>query len=219
MRAIQVASAGGELELVERKDPQPGPGQVRVKVEACGICHSDAFVKHGGFPGLTYPRIPGHEVAGVVDVIGEGVTAWKLGDRVGVGWHGGHCFTCEPCRRGRFIDCRNAKVTGMTHDGGYAELMVTPWEACARIPDALPAVDAGPLLCAGITTYNSLRNSGARPGDTVAVQGIGGLGHLGIQYARRMGFRVVALSSGESKRSVEPTSSWPPRRTARPCAP
>lgn len=205
MRAIQIASPGGDFQLVEREDPRPGPGQVRVKVEACGICHSDAFVKQGGSPRLVYPRIPGHEVAGVVDALGEGVTAWTIGDRVGVGWHGGHCFTCEPCRRGRFIDCRNAKITGMTHDGGYAELMVTPWEACARIPDSLPAAEAGPLLCAGITTYNSLRNSGARPGDTVAVQGIGGLGHLGIQYARRMGFRVIALSSGDSKRELATT--------------
>jgi len=187
---------------VEREDPQPGAGEVRVKVEACGICHSDAFVKQGTFPGLKFPRIPGHEVAGTVDAVGEGVTAWSVGDRVGVGWHGGHCFTCEPCRRGRFIDCKNAKITGISHDGGYAELMVTPWEACARIPDELPAADAGPLLCAGITTYNALRNSGARPGDTVAVQGVGGLGHLAIQYANRMGFRVVALSSSDDKRAL-----------------
>jgi len=202
MRAIQVANAGGDFQLVEREEPRPGPGQVRVKVEACGICHSDAIVKHGGFPGLSYPRIPGHEVAGVIDAIGEGMTPWKLGDRVGVGWYGGHCFTCDPCRRGLFMDCRNAKITGITHDGGYAEKMITPWEACARIPDELPAADAGPLLCAGITTYNALRNCGARAGDTVAVQGIGGLGHLGIQYARRMGFRVVALSSGASKQAL-----------------
>lgn len=202
MRAVQVGSAGGELQVVQREEPKPGPGQVRLKVEACGVCHSDAFVVHGGFPGVAYPRVPGHEVAGVVDMVGEGVTAWTVGDRLGVGWHGGHCFTCEPCRRGRFIDCLNSKITGITHDGGYAELMVTPWEACARIPDELPAADAGPLLCAGITTYNSLRNSGARPGDTVAVQGVGGLGHLAIQYARRMGFRVVALSGSSSKREL-----------------
>jgi alcohol dehydrogenase, propanol-preferring len=202
MKAVQVSKAGGEFEIVEREDPQPGPGQVRVKVEACGICHSDAFVKHGGFPGLTYPRIPGHEVAGVVDMVGEGVTAWSVGERVGVGWHGGHCFTCNACRRGQFINCEKAKITGITHDGGYAELMVTPWEACARIPEELAAADTGPLLCAGITTYNSLRNSGARPGDTVAVQGIGGLGHLAIQYARRMGFRVVAISGSDSKRAL-----------------
>lgn len=188
--------------MVEREDPQPGPGQVRVAVEACGICHSDAFVKHGGFPSLVYPRIPGHEVAGKVDAVGEGVTRWKIGDRVGVGWHGGHCFTCDPCRRGRFIDCKNAKITGLSHDGGYAERMVTPWEACAALPEGLAAVDAGPLLCAGITTYNSLRNSGARAGDTVAVHGIGGLGHLAIQYAHQMGFRVVAISTSESKRAL-----------------
>lgn len=201
MRAVQISKAGGDFEVVEREDPQPGPGQVRVAVEACGICHSDAFVKYG-YPGLVYPRIPGHEIAGKVDMVGEGVTRWKVGDRVGVGWHGGHCFTCDPCRRGRFINCENAKVTGVSHDGGYAELMVTPWEACASIPEGLPAADAGPLLCAGITTYNSLRNSGARPGDTVAVHGIGGLGHLGIQYAHQMGFRVVAISSGDSKRAL-----------------
>lgn len=202
MKAVQVSNPGGDFEIVERDDPQPGAGQVRVKVEACGVCHSDALVKHGGFPGLSYPRVPGHEVAGVVDAVGEGVTAWSVGDRVGVGWHGGHCFTCEPCRRGQFINCQNGRITGITHDGGYAELMVAPWEACARIPEQLPAADAGPLLCAGITTYNSLRNCGARPGDTVAVQGIGGLGHLAIQYARRMGFRVVALSGSDSKREL-----------------
>ncbi len=202
MKAVQISKAGGDFAVVEREDPQPGPGQVRIAVEACGVCHSDAFVKFGGFPGLTYPRIPGHEVAGKVDAVGAGVTRWKIGDRVGVGWHGGHCFTCDPCRRGRFIDCKNAKITGMSHDGGYAERMVTPWEACASIPEGLPAVDAGPLLCAGITTYNSLRNSGARAGDTVAVHGIGGLGHLAIQYANQMGFRVIAISGSESKRAL-----------------
>ena len=170
MKVMEVREAGGPFILAEREIPEPGPGQVRVKVAACGICHSDAFVKFGGFPGLTLPRVPGHEVAGVVDAVGEGVTAWKPGERVGVGWHGGHCFQCKACRRGLFINCPNGKVTGVSFDGGYGEYMVAPWEALARMPDGLEFVDAGPLLCAGITTYNSLRNSGARPGDTVAIQ-------------------------------------------------
>jgi D-arabinose 1-dehydrogenase-like Zn-dependent alcohol dehydrogenase len=160
------------------------------------------FVKSGAFPGIELPRIPGHEVAGVVDEVGENVTGFAAGDRVGVGWHGGHCHRCEPCRRGRFINCERAKITGISFDGGYAEYMVCPWEAAARIPDELSAVEAGPLLCAGVTTYNALRNSGARPGDLVAIQGVGGLGHLGVQYARRMGFRTVAISRGESKREL-----------------
>lgn len=166
------------------------------------MCHSDAFTKEGVFPGIEFPRVPGHEVAGRVDAVGEGAKGWKVGDRVGVGWHGGHCFHCDKCRRGQFVHCENAKITGISHDGGYAESMVTPWEACARIPEELDAADAGPLLCAGITTYNALRNSRARPGDTVAVQGVGGLGHLGIQYANRMGFRVVAISGSASKKSL-----------------
>jgi len=199
MRAVQVTKANAPFEIVEREVPAPGPGQVRIKVEACGVCHSDAFIKTGGFPGLALPRVPGHEIAGRIDAVGPGVTAWKAGDRVGVGWHGGQCFQCEACRRGLFINCANAKVTGVSHDGGYAEYTVVPAESAARIPEGLSAVDAGPLLCAGVTTYNSLRNSGARPGDTVAVQGIGGLGHLGIQYAARMGFRTVAISRGEDK--------------------
>jgi len=202
MKAVQVSRARGAFELVERAIPEPGARQVRIKVEACGICHSDAFVKSGAFPGLVLPRIPGHEIAGRVDAVGANVTAWRAGDRVGVGWHGGHCFECNACRRGLFINCENALVTGISFDGGYAEYVVAPVEAVAKIPEALSSVDAGPLLCAGITTYNALRNSGARPGDTVAVQGIGGLGHLAIQYAARMGFRTVAISRGSDKEDL-----------------
>jgi D-arabinose 1-dehydrogenase-like Zn-dependent alcohol dehydrogenase len=202
MRAVQVSRPGGAFEPAEREVPEPGAGEIRIRVEACGICHSDALVKAGSFPGLTLPRIPGHEVAGRVDKVGANVTAWKAGDRVGVGWHGGHCFQCNACRKGLFINCEKAKVTGISFDGGYAEYVVVPFAAAAKIPDSLKAVDAGPLLCAGITTYNSLRNSGARAGDTVAVQGIGGLGHLGIQYAARMGFRTVAISSGPDKEEL-----------------
>ncbi len=202
MKAMVVREAGGPFELDERDIPEPGPGEVRIKIEACGICHSDAFVKFGQFPGLQLPRAPGHEVAGAVDALGEGVDVFKKGDRVGVGWHGGHCYRCEPCRRGDFINCRNQKICGISYDGGYQEYMVCPWEAAARIPDDLDAADAAPLLCAGVTTFNSLRNSGARPGDVVAVQGIGGLGHLAIQYASRMGFHTVALSRGKDKETL-----------------
>lgn len=202
MKAVQVSKPGGPFEVVERDVPEPSQGQIRVKVEACGICHSDALTRGGHFPGLTLPRVPGHEIAGRVDAVGPGVTAFSAGDRVGVGWHGGHCHTCEACRRGLFINCAKGKITGVTHDGGYAEYAVVPAESAARIPDELSAIDAGPLLCAGITTYNALRNSGARPGDTVAVQGIGGLGHLAIQYAAKMGFRTVALSRGADKEAL-----------------
>lgn len=202
MKAVQVTTAGGPFELVEREIPEPGPRQIRIKVEACGICHSDAFVKSGAFPGLQLPRIPGHEIAGRVDVVGPNVKTWSPGQRVGVGWHGGHCFSCGACRKGLFINCENALVTGVHFDGGYAEYVVVPEEAVAKIPDELKATEAGPLLCAGITTYNALRNSGARPGDTVAVQGIGGLGHLAIQYAARMGFRTVAISRGPEKEAL-----------------
>ena len=194
-----VREANGPFELEERDIPEPGPGQIRLRVEACGICHSDAFVKFGQFPRLQFPRVPGHEVAGVVDALGEGVDVYAVGDRVGVGWHGGHCFTCDPCRRGDVLNCRNARICGISYDGGYQDYMVLPWEAAARIPDELNPIDAAPLLCAGVTTFNSLRNSGARPGDIVAVQGIGGLGHLAIQYASRMGFHTVALSHGSDK--------------------
>ena len=202
MRAVQISKANGPFEVVERDVPNPGPTQVRIKVEACGVCHSDAVVKYAAFPGLQLPRIPGHEVAGKVDAVGEHVKMWKAGDRVGVGWHGGHCFECTPCRKGMFINCDKAQVCGVSYDGGYAEYVVVPQEAVARMPDGLDPIDAAPLLCAGITTYNALRNSGARGGDTVAVQGIGGLGHLGLQYAAKMGFRTVAISRGADKEAL-----------------
>ena len=199
MKVAQINKAGGGFELVERDIPEPGAGQVRVKVEACGICHSDTLVKEGLWPGLQYPRVPGHEVAGRIDAVGSAVANWKKGQRVGVGWHGGHDFVCEHCRRGDFAMCINRKVTGIDFDGGYAEYMIAPAAALAAIPDELPAEEAGPFMCAGVTVYNALRNSGARPGDVVAIQGIGGLGHLGVQYARRMGFRTVALGRGKDK--------------------
>jgi D-arabinose 1-dehydrogenase-like Zn-dependent alcohol dehydrogenase len=199
MRAVQISKPGGNFEVVERPIPEPGRGQVRIKVEACGLCYSDSLVKEGHWPGIQYPRVPGHEIAGRIDAIGTDVTLWKPGQRAGVGWHGGHCFKCDPCRRGDFILCKFQKITAITFDGGYAEYMLAPAEAVAAIPDDLPADEAAPLLCAGITVYNSLRNSGARAGDLVAVQGIGGLGHLGIQYARQMGFRTVAIGRGKDK--------------------
>jgi D-arabinose 1-dehydrogenase-like Zn-dependent alcohol dehydrogenase len=199
MKAVQVTKPGGDFELVERNIPEPARGQVRIKVEACGICHSDQLVKEGRWPGIQYPRVPGHEIAGRIDAVGADVTSWKAGQRVGVGWHGGHDFTCESCRRGDFVHCSSEKITGITYDGGYQEYMVAPAEAVAAIPDGINAAEAAPLLCAGITVFNALRNSGARPGDLVAVQGIGGLGHLGIQYARQMGFRTVAIGRGADK--------------------
>ncbi len=199
MKAVQISKPGGNFEVVERPTPEPGRGQVRIKVEACGICHSDELVKEGHWPGIQYPRVPGHEIAGRVDKVGPDVTQWKAGDRVGVGWHGGHCFTCNPCRRGDFIHCQNEKITAIHFDGGYQEYVVVPAEAVALIPEELSAADAAPLMCAGITVYNALRNSGARGGDLVAVQGIGGLGHLGIQYARQMGFHTVAIGRGGDK--------------------
>lgn len=202
MQAMQLSKAGGDFESVEREIPEPQSGQVLIKVEACGICHSDAFVKEGAFPGLEYPRVPGHEIAGRIKSVGDDVIAWSPGERVGVGWHGGHCFHCESCRRGDFITCENEQICGITYDGGYAEYVVVPQEAVAAIPDELSSVDAAPLLCAGITTYNALRNSGARPGDIVAVQGVGGLGHLGIQYADSMGFHTIALSRGGDKKEL-----------------
>ena len=202
MKAVQISKPGGNFELVERPIPEPGRGQVRIKVEACGICHSDALVKEGYWPGIQYPRVPGHEIAGRIDALGADVTLWKPGQRVGLGWHGGHCFQCDPCRRGDFINCQNEKITAITFDGGYQEYMVAPAEAVAAMPDDLPAAEAAPLLCAGITVFNALRNSGARGGDLVAVQGIGGLGHLGIQYARQMGFRTVAIGRGADKKPL-----------------
>jgi D-arabinose 1-dehydrogenase-like Zn-dependent alcohol dehydrogenase len=188
--------------VVERDIPDPGAGQVRVKVDACGICHSDAFVKEGLWPGLQYPRVPGHEIAGYIDAVGDNVTAWNKGQRVGVGWHGGHCFVCEQCRRGDFAMCVHRKVTGFDFDGGYAEYMIARAETLAAIPDALPAEEAGPFMCAGVTVYNALRNAGARAGEVVAVHGIGGLGHLGVQYARQMGFETVVINRGTDKESL-----------------
>jgi D-arabinose 1-dehydrogenase-like Zn-dependent alcohol dehydrogenase len=202
MRVIQVAKKGGPLELVNRELPQPGRGEVRVKVQACGVCHSDSIAKEGLFPSVRYPIVPGHEIAGVVDAVGEGVIGWTVGTRVGVGWFGGHCGRCEPCRRGDLIDCRNLRIPGMTYDGGYAEAMVAPADALALIPSELSAVEAAPLLCAGVTTYNALRESGARPGDLVAILGIGGLGHLGVQFAAKMGFRTVAIARGTDKEAL-----------------
>jgi D-arabinose 1-dehydrogenase-like Zn-dependent alcohol dehydrogenase len=199
MRVVQVCEPGAPLELIERALPEPGPGKVRIKVEACGICHSDSYVVNGTYPGIRYPAVPGHEIAGHIDALGPGVTSWRLGQRVGVGWHGGHCGTCANCRRGDFVLCVAAQVPGMAYDGGYADYMIAPLEALAAIPDDLAAAEAAPLLCAGITTYNSLRHSGARPGDLVAVLGIGGLGHLGVQFAVKMGFRTVAIARGADK--------------------
>jgi D-arabinose 1-dehydrogenase-like Zn-dependent alcohol dehydrogenase len=199
MKAAQISKAGGDWELVERDIPEAGPGQVRVKVEACGICHSDALVKDGVWPGLQYPRVPGHEIAGRVDAVGANVTSWAVGQRVGVGWHGGHCFVCEQCRRGDFAMCVNRKITGIDFDGGYATHVIVPAAVLAAIPDDLPAEEAGPFMCAGVTVFNALRNSGARAGEVVAVHGIGGLGHLGVQYARRMGFETVAINRGNDK--------------------
>jgi D-arabinose 1-dehydrogenase-like Zn-dependent alcohol dehydrogenase len=196
MRVAQISKPGGDFEVVEREIPTPGAGHVRIKVQACGVCHGDDLVKEGHWPGLQYPRVPGHEVAGVIDEIGSGVTTWKKGQRVGVGWHGGQDGTCNACRRGDFLHCQNAKVCGITFDGGYAEYMVAPIEALVAIPDTLDLADAGPLLCAGITTFNALRHSGAGPGDLVAIQGVGGLGHLGIQFANKFGYRVAAVGRG-----------------------
>lgn len=200
MRVVQVTRPKGPFEMVEREIPNPGAGSVRIKVSACGICHSDAFTKEGIFPGLTYPRVPGHEVAGIIDAVGSGVVGWSTGQRVGVGWHGGHCGHCDSCRRGDFVTCQTAlQIPGITYDGGYAEYMIAPAEALAAVPDDLSAEEVGPLMCAGITTFNSLRHSGALPGDLVAILGIGGLGHLGVQFASKMGFRTVAITRGADK--------------------
>src|ERR1700683_4873209 len=196
MKAAQIPKAGADFEIVEREIPDPDAGQVRIKVQACGVCHSDVLTKEGYWPGIQYPRVPGHEVAGVIDELGAGVSAWQKGQRVGVGWHGGQDNTCRECRRGDFRNCRNLKICGISYDGGYQQYMVAPVEALVSIPETLSDVDAGPLLCAGITHYNALRHSGALPGDLVAVQGIGGLGHLGIQFANKFGYQVVAIGRG-----------------------
>jgi len=201
MRAMQVTRAGS-LELVERDLPEPGPGEVRVRVEACGVCHSDSFTVEGQWPGLEFPRIPGHEIAGVIDALGPGVVGWRIGQRVGVGWFGGHCGHCEPCRRGWLTDCRNLRIPGISYDGGYAEAMVAPADALAAMPDDLGAADAAPLLCAGVTTFNALRRSEAMPGDVVAILGMGGLGHLGVQFANKLGYRTVAIARGADKEAL-----------------
>ena len=196
MKVAQVSKPGADFQIIERDIPKPTSGQVRIKVHACGICHSDVFTKEGSRPGIQYPRVPGHEVAGIIDEVGTGVSAWKKGQRVGVGWHGGHDGTCDSCRRGDFRNCRNLQVPGISYDGGYQQYMVAPLEALAPIPATLSDTEAAPLLCAGITTYNALRHSGAFPGDLVAVQGIGGLGHLGIQFANKFGYKVAAIGRG-----------------------
>ncbi|MBV8076444.1 MAG: alcohol dehydrogenase catalytic domain-containing protein, partial [Planctomycetaceae bacterium] len=202
MRVAQVARANGPFEIVERPIPEPDPGTVRIKVQACGICHSDSLTKEGAFPGIQYPRVPGHEVAGVVDAVGPGVAGWEPGQKVGVGWNGGYCGSCDHCRRGEFFACARGQITGISYDGGYGEYLVVPASAVALMPADLPPVEAAPLMCAGLTTFNALRNSGARPGDVVAVLGLGGLGHLGVQYAAKMGFHTVGIARGTDKESL-----------------
>jgi D-arabinose 1-dehydrogenase-like Zn-dependent alcohol dehydrogenase len=196
MKVAQISKAGGDFEIVERQIPKPGPGQVRIKVRACGVCHSDVFTKEGSWPGIQYPRVPGHEVAGVIDELGAGVSGWSEGQRAGVGWHGGHDGTCLSCRRGDFRNCQNLKIAGISYDGGYQQYMLASVEALTAIPESLNDVETAPLLCAGITTYNALRHSGALPGDLVAVLGVGGLGHLGIQFANKFGYKVAAIGRG-----------------------
>jgi D-arabinose 1-dehydrogenase-like Zn-dependent alcohol dehydrogenase len=200
MRAVQVSRPNGPFEVVEREIPEPGAGSVRIKIEACGVCHSDVLTKEGFLPDIKNPRVPGHEIAGIIDALGAGVAGWTQGQRVGVGWHGGHCGYCDSCRRGEFVMCQiSPQVPGIAYDGGYAEYMIAPAGALAAIPEGLSAVDAAPLMCAGITTFNALRNSGARPSDLVAILGVGGLGHLGIQFAAKMGFKTVAIARGMDK--------------------
>jgi len=196
IKAAQISKPGAAFEIVERDIPEPDAGHVRIKVQACGVCHSDVLTKEGSWPGIQYPRVPGHEVAGIVDEVGDGVSAWKKGQRVGVGWHGGQDNTCRECRRGDFRNCKNLKIPGISYDGGYQEYMIAPVEALVAMPETLSDAEAAPLLCAGITTYNALRHSGAFPGDLVAVQGIGGLGHLGIQFANKFGYKVAAIGRG-----------------------
>src|SRR6202790_2985964 len=202
MKAVQVSRAGGDLEVVERDIPETGPGKVRIRVQACGVCHSDVFTKEGLFPGISYPRVPGHEVAGIVDAVGPGVKGWTKGDRVGVGWHGGQDGTCTACRKGDFANCANVLVCGLSYDGGYQEYMIAPVEALARMPESLDPVEAAPLMCAGLTTFNALRHSGAMAGDLVAVQGVGGLGHLGLQFAKKFGYRVAAIGRGSDNATL-----------------
>jgi D-arabinose 1-dehydrogenase-like Zn-dependent alcohol dehydrogenase len=202
MKVAQVASPGADFKIVEREIPEPGAGHVRIKVQACGVCHSDVFTKEGAWPGIQYPRVPGHEIAGIIDVLGADVSEWKKGQRVGVGWHGGHDGTCLSCRRGDFGNCQNMKIPGISYDGGYQQYMVAPVEALVAMPETLSDVEAAPLLCAGITTFNALRHSGALPGDLVAVQGIGGLGHLGIQFANKFGFNVAAIGRGQENAAL-----------------
>src|SRR3984885_12688444 len=199
MRAVQVSKANGDFELVTREIPTPGPRQVRIKVQACGICHSDSFTKMGAFPGMQFPRVPGHEVVGLLDAVGSEVPEWKVGTRVGVGWHGGHCGHCRSCRKGDFITCSTGQIPGISYDGGYADYMIAPFQALAAVQDELSSPEAEPLLCAGVPTFNALRHSGAGPGDLVAVLGIGGLGHLGVQFAAKMGCRTVAVARGADK--------------------
>ena len=202
MKAAQISKPGADFEIVEREIPKPGVGQVRIKVQACGVCHSDVLTKEGQWPGIQYPRVPGHEVAGIVDELGSGVSEWKKGQRVGVGWHGGQDGTCPSCRRGDFRNCRNLKIPGISYDGGYQQYMVAPIEALVHIPETLSDTEAAPLLCAGITTFNALRHSGAMPGDLVAVQGVGGLGHLGIQFANKFGYKVAAIGRGSENAAL-----------------
>lgn len=199
MRAVQIPGPKMPFELIEKEIPTPKRGTVRVKIQACGICHSDSFTKEGLFPGVRYPIVPGHEIAGVIDAVGEDIGEWKVGQRVGIGWHGGHCKTCQSCRRGDFMTCSKMQTPGISYDGGYAEYFIAPIEALALVPDELSPIEVGPLMCAGITTFNALRHSGAIAGQTVAILGIGGLGHLAIQYAVKMGFRTIAIARGREK--------------------
>jgi D-arabinose 1-dehydrogenase-like Zn-dependent alcohol dehydrogenase len=202
MKAVQVSKPGGDFEIVEREIPRPGPGQVRIRVQACGVCRSDTITKDGLYPGIKYPRVPGHEIAGMIDDVGPGVVGWRKADRVGVGWHGGQDGTCPACRRGDFVNCASSIVCGISYDGGYQEYMVAPVEAVARMPESLDAAEAAPLMCAGVTTFNALRHSGASPGELVAIQGVGGLGHLGVQFARKFGYRVAAVGRGAQNQAL-----------------
>lgn len=217
MRVAQVSRPGGPFEITERQTPEPDTGSVRIRVQACGICHSDSLTKEGTYPGIQYPRVPGHEVVGVIDAVGAGVVAWQPGQRVGVGWNGGYCGHCDHCRRGELFACVTGQVTGITYDGGYAEYMIAPASAVARMPAELASVEAAPLMCAGLTTFNALRNSGARPGDIVAVLGLGGLGHLGVPFAARMGFHTIGIARGKDKESLaRPTGRLRIPRQSRP---